>query len=92
MIVAFRCKQTQAVFERRTSKFARELEKAALRKLLLIDAAIDINDLRVPRGNNLEKLRGARTGQWSIRVNDQWRICFEWHAGNAGNVEIVDYH
>ncbi len=63
-----------------------------LRKLLLIDAADALNDLRVPPGNRLEKLRGNRAGQYSIRVNDQWRICFHWMDGHAREVELVDYH
>jgi proteic killer suppression protein len=66
--------------------------KAALRKLKWLDAAAEVNDLRIPPGNRLEKLKGDRDGQHSIRVNDQWRICFEWHEGHAWNVEIVDYH
>jgi toxin HigB-1 len=61
-------------------------------KLLLIDAASSLDDLRIPPGNRLEPLRGLRTGQWSIRINQQWRICFEWKDGDAWNVEIVDYH
>lgn len=63
-----------------------------LRKLVVIDAAERVDDLRVPPGNRLEKLRGDRTGQYSIRVNDQWRICFRWERGDAHAVEIVDYH
>jgi len=63
-----------------------------LRKLVILDAAETLEDLRVPPGNRLEKLRGDRAGQHSIRVNDQWRICFRWTAGNADDVEIVDYH
>ena len=68
------------------------VQKAALRKLLLLDAAESLDDLRVPPGNRLEKLVGDRDGQYSIRVNDQWRICFNWLGGNAHDVEIVDYH
>lgn len=63
-----------------------------LRKLLILDAAERLDDLRVPPGNRLEKLRGDRTGQYSIRVNDQWRICFRWEEADAHNVEVVDYH
>lgn len=63
-----------------------------LRKLGLIDSAVNLEDLRMPPGNRLEKLRGDRAGQHSIRINDQWRICFHWADGNADNVEIVDYH
>jgi len=64
----------------------------ALRKLVMLDAAESLDDLRVPPGNRLEKLSGKRTGQHSIRINDQWRICFEWRDGDAHQVEIVDYH
>ena len=64
----------------------------ALRKLLQLDAARDIADMRVPPGNRLEQLRGVRAGQWSIRINDQWRICFKWDGKDAHEVEIVDYH
>jgi proteic killer suppression protein len=63
-----------------------------LRKLVAVDAADALNDLRIPPGNRLEKLRGSRAGQYSIRVNDQWRVCFHWKDGNAYDVEIVDYH
>lgn len=63
-----------------------------LRKLVLVDAAEQLEDLRVPPGNRLEKLEGDRSGQHSIRINDQWRICFRWQAGNAYDVELVDYH
>lgn len=66
--------------------------RSALRKLLVIDAAESLEDLRVPPGNRLEKLRGDRAGQHSIRVNDQWRICFRWGSGDAYDVELVDYH
>jgi proteic killer suppression protein len=69
-----------------------ELSRLAYNKLVLVNAAESINDLRVPPGNRLEKLVGAHAGQYSIRVNDQWRICFTWSAGAAGNVELVDYH
>jgi proteic killer suppression protein len=64
----------------------------ALRKLRMLDAAARLDDLRVPPGNRLERLRGDRAGQYSIRINDQWRICFRWHGGDAYEVEIVDYH
>ncbi len=66
--------------------------RVALRKLRMLDAAMSLSDLRVPPGNRLERLRGDRAGQHSIRINDQWRICFRWHAGDAYDVEIVDYH
>jgi proteic killer suppression protein len=69
-----------------------DLQRAAYRKLLIIDAAGSINDLRIPPGNRLEKLSGDREGQYSIRINEQWRICFNWRANDAFDVEISDYH
>jgi proteic killer suppression protein len=93
MIRSFRDRETKRVFSREArTKLARAVERAALRKLLLLDAAGSLDDLRVPPGNRLEKLAGSRSGQHSIRVNDQWRVCFHWKAGDAYNVEIVDYH
>ena len=68
------------------------MQRLALRKLRMLNRATILNDLRVPPGNRLEALRGNRKGQHSIRINDQWRICFEWRKGDAYNVEIVDYH
>lgn len=78
----------------RTGKSRRfgAIVKVALRKLDQIDASVRIEDLMVPPGNRLEKLKGDRVGQWSIRINDQWRICFRWDNGDAWDVEIVDYH
>lgn len=69
-----------------------DLQRAALRKIRMVDAAESLDDLRVPPGNRLERLHGDRAGQYSIRINDQWRLCFRWHAGDAFDVEIVDYH
>lgn len=93
MIRSFACKETERIFKREFSKeFPRDLQKIARRKLLMINHAADIHDLRIPPGNRLEKLRGDRNQQYSIRINDQWRICFEWHDGEVHNVEIVDYH
>jgi proteic killer suppression protein len=93
MIRSFRDDETERVFAReRRTKFGRALRRAALRKLLLLDAAESLADLRVPPGNRLEKLVGDREGQYSIRINDQWRVCFRWEDGNAHDVEIVDYH
>lgn len=69
-----------------------EIQQVALRKLRMLNRSVNIMDLRVPPANRLEKLHADRKGQWSIRINDQWRICFEWHDGDAHNVEIVDYH
>ena len=68
------------------------LQRVALRKLRMLDAAERLDDLRVPPGNRLERLRGDRAGQYSIRVNEQWRVCFRWRSGDATEVEIVDYH
>ena len=93
MIRSFRDTETGRLFRREAgSKLARPLQRAALRKLLLLDAADSLDDLRVPPGNCLEKLVGDRRGQYSIRVNDQYRICFRWERGDAADVEIVDYH
>lgn len=92
MILTFACKDTRALFEgKRVARFA-NIAIPALRKLQLLDAAADVSFLRVPPGNRLETLSGDRAGQWSIRVNDQWRVCFRWQGGNALDVEIVDYH
>jgi toxin HigB-1 len=92
MIRSFRDKDTERLFLRQRNKFSRALQRAALRKLLMIDAAESLEDLRVPPGNRLEKLTGDREGECSIRINDQWRICFRWEDGNALDVVIVDYH
>jgi proteic killer suppression protein len=93
MIRGFRDTETERLFRReRGSKLARPLQRAALRKLLLLDAAESLDDLRVPPGNRLEKLAGDRLGQYSIRVNDQYRVCFRWAGGEAHDVEVVDYH
>jgi proteic killer suppression protein len=69
-----------------------DIQQVALRKLRMLNRAVTLNDLRVPPANRLEKLRGAREGQYSIRINEQWRICFEWREGDVYGVEIVDYH
>ena len=93
VIKGFKCKQTQAVFERRQSKlFSGKLQSIAYRKLVMLNAAVELGDLRIPPGNRLEALKGSRKGQHSIRINDQWRVCFVWQDGNAYSVEIVDYH
>ena len=93
MIKSFRDADTQKVFERqRVRRWSVQLQRAALRKLLILDAAEELGDLRVPLGNRLEKLSGNRAGQYSIRINDQWRLCFEWRQGDAYEVEIADYH
>jgi proteic killer suppression protein len=69
-----------------------DIQQTALRKLRMLHRSMTLDDLRIPPANRLEKLHGDREGQWSIRINDQWRICFKWHAGDASEVEIVDYH
>ena len=93
MIKSFRDKDAESVFKRkRVRRLSRPVQTVAQRKLDLIEAAEVIEDLRVPPGNRLEKLSRNRKGQYSIRVNDQWRICFLWQSGQAVDVEIVDYH
>ena len=92
MIRSFRSHDTNALFEDRTVLKFRAIERAARRKLLYLHAAKRLEDLRVPPGNRIEALKGNRVGQHSIRINDQWRICFIWRDGEAHNVEIVDYH
>jgi len=92
MITHFRCKETQALMQGiRVRRFV-AIEHVALRKLAQLDAATELAFLRVPPGNRLEALRGDRAGQYSIRINDQWRVCFVWNNGHASEVEIVDYH
>lgn len=93
MIRSFASKETERLFQRQTSrKLPHDLQRRARIKLELLDAAEQIEDLRIPPSNHLEKLSGAREGQHSIRINSQWRICFEWREGDAYRVEIVDYH
>jgi toxin HigB-1 len=94
MIVSYRNKETEKIFNGEVSlDYPGDIQRTALRKLLIIGAATSINDLRSPPGNRLEKLSGDRSGQYSIRINDQWRICFTWtDENNAIDVEIVDYH
>ncbi len=93
MIRSFADKETERVWaEERSRKLPPDIQGLALRKLQLIDAAGRIEDLRIPPGNRLEQLKGNRQGEWSIRVNQQWRICFSWRDGNAEDVEICDYH
>lgn len=92
MIQSFRCSATEALFQGRSvPRFAR-MAPVAIRKLQQLHAATTLDFLRVPPGNRLEKLSGDREGQYSIRINEQFRICFEWRNGHAWNVEIVDYH
>jgi len=93
MIRSFRDRHAERVVRReRTGKFALGLQRIAQRKLEVLDAADALVDLRSPPGNRLEKLTGDRAGQYSIRINDQWRICFRWRSGDAYEVEITDYH
>jgi toxin HigB-1 len=93
VIRSFADKDTERVFKRLTSKrLSIELQRAAYRKLLIIDGAEEISDLKIPPGNRLEKLKHDREGQFSIRINEQWRICFFWKDSDAHEVEIVDYH
>jgi toxin HigB-1 len=94
MIISFKSKETELIFNGEVSlSYPLDIQRTALRKLRIVDAATSIIDLRVPPGNRLEKLIGDREGQHSIRVNDQWRICFAWtEENNATEVEIVDYH
>lgn len=92
MIESFRCKDTQALFETGRSRRFSTIANVAMRKLAQLDAADELRDLRSPPGNRLEALKGNRHGQYSIRINDQFRICFTWSGERPGNVEIVDYH
>ncbi len=92
MIITFHCKDTQSLFEGKCPKRFKSFANVAERKLQILDDAYSLDDLRSPPGNRLEALRGDRKGQWSIRINDQWRLCFSFEDGNAFGVEIVDYH
>lgn len=92
MIAAFKCRDTESLFNgKRIARFS-GIEAAAMRKLALLNVAARIEDLRIPPGNRLEAMKGKRQGQWSIRINAQWRTCFRFESGNAIAVEIVDYH
>lgn len=93
MITSFASEETRLIFQgTRSKKLPFEIQNTARRKLKYIDAAKNLGDLRAPPGNHLEALKGQRRGQYSIRINDQWRICFCWEKSNALAVEIVDYH
>ena len=93
MIESFRCKETRKIWNGEFSKkFPADIQHAARRKLRMLNNSKTLNDLRVPPSNNLEQLKGNRKGHYSIRINDQWRICFKWESGNSYEVEIVDYH
>jgi len=93
MIKSFRDKETEKIVNRHLSKkLPQNIQQLARRKLVILDSATDLDTLRVPPGNRLEALKGDRKGQHSIRINDQWRICFRWRSGDAYDVEIADYH
>jgi proteic killer suppression protein len=92
MIKTFKEKETEKIYNREYSKkLPQDIQRIAMKKLWMLDSAPDINSLRVPPGNRLELLHGDREGQYSIRINDQWRICFRWRESNSFEVEIVDY-
>ncbi len=92
MIRSFRCKETEEVYHRRRSRKFANIEKVARRKLKMLDDAERLEDVAAVPGNRFKPLVGDREGQYSIRINDQWRICFRWREGAADDVEIVDYH
>ncbi len=92
MIRSFRCRDTGRLFQRESVRRFKAIERVARRKLDQLHFAARVSDLAAPPGNRLERLRGDREGQHSIRINDQWRVCFVWSEGNAHQVEIVDYH
>lgn len=92
MIRTFRCKQTKKLHERKPGKKFKSIEQAARRKLLLLNAAVVLDDLKTPPGNRLHALKNDRKGQHSIAINDQYRVCFVWRDGDAYDVEIVNYH
>ena len=93
MIRSFKCKETEKIFQRQYSrKFPVDIQRSALRKLRMLNRSQKFNDLKIPPGNRLEKLHEDREGQLSIRINDQWRICFRWEDGDCHDVEITDYH
>jgi len=93
VIKTFKSDETQKIYQRqRSRKLPSDIQQIALRKLRMINNSASINDLRVPPANHLEKLSGNRAGQWSIRINDQWRVCFRWEGSDAYDVEIADYH
>jgi proteic killer suppression protein len=93
MIRTFKDRETEKIFNREFSKkLPTDIQQIALRKLRMLSRSVSLDDLRVPPANRLEKLKGTREGQYSIRINDQWRICFNWHESDAFKVEIIDYH
>jgi len=93
MITSFKCSETEKIFHGRFSKkLPQDIQRLAERKLIMLHFAKSLTDLRIPPANQLEALSGERNGQHAIRINRQWRICFEWHEDGVQNVEIVDYH
>jgi proteic killer suppression protein len=93
MIKSFSDPETERIFALQVSrKLPRDIQQIALRKLRMLNNALTLTDLRIPPANRLEKLTGERSGQHSIRINDQWRICFAWHEGHVYDVGVVDYH
>jgi len=93
VIESFKCKETEKIYNRQFSrKFPTDIQRVALRKLRMLNRAMMLQDLKVPPGNKLEELKGKRKGQHSIRINNQWRVCFIWKENNAYEVEIIDYH
>jgi len=93
MIKSFKDNETKKIFQRQFSKkLPHDIQQISLRKLRMLNRAVNLNDLRIPPNNRLKKLKGNREDQYSIRINDQWRICFLWQDGDAYEVEILDYH
>jgi len=92
MIKSFSCRETEALFNDIVVRRYQSIERQARRKLLYLNSVRTLQDLSQPPGNRMEALKGGRKGQYSIRINDQWRICFKWQDGNAFDVEITDYH
>ena len=93
MIKSFKDAEAEKIYRRQPSrKLPHDIQQVILRELRMLNNAVSLNDLRIPPANRLEKLAGSRAGQFSIRINDQWRICFEWQEGNVYQIEIVDYH
>ena len=93
MILSFKDKETELVYnEQFSKKLPHDIQRTALRKLIILNYAVSLEDLKIPPGNKLEQLLGNRKGQHSIKINDQWRVCFTWKNNNAHDVEIVDYH
>lgn len=93
MIKSFKSKEAKKIFNREyVRNLSSAIQRTAMRKLWMINAVVSISDLRVPPSNNLERLRGRRKGQYSVRINSQWRICFKWQQSDAHDVEIIDYH